>query len=62
MQYSVNLQKCKYHVKKSPVFKSILNTSIISTTDNEDWRHYRPSKMLGKYNPKRSNQRRNFCG
>ena len=32
---------CKLHVKKAPIFKSLLNNSIISTTDNEDWKKQR---------------------
>ena len=32
---------CKFHIKKSPIFKSLLNTSIISTTDNDDWKEQR---------------------
>ena len=32
---------CKLHVKKAPIFKSLLNTSIISTTDNDDWKEQR---------------------
>ena len=32
---------CKYHIKKAPIFKSLLNTSIISTTDNDDWKSQR---------------------
>ena len=32
---------CKYHIKKVPIFKSLLNTSIISTTDNDDWKEQR---------------------
>lgn len=31
----------KMHVKKAPIFKQLLNTSIISTTDNDDWKHQR---------------------
>ena len=37
---------CKIHIKKAPIFKSLLNTSIISTTDNEDWKQQR-----GNMNP-----------
>ena len=32
---------CKLHVKKAPIFKSLLYTSIISTTDNDDWKEQR---------------------
>ena len=32
---------CKDHVKKAPVFKSFLYNSIISTTDNDDWKAQR---------------------
>ena len=32
---------CKRNIKKAPIFKSLLNTSIISTTDNEDWKKQR---------------------
>jgi cytochrome P450 len=31
----------KLHVKKAPIFKSLLNDSIISTTDNDDWKNQR---------------------
>ena len=31
----------KRHVKKAPIFKSLLNDSIISTTDNKDWQNQR---------------------
>ena len=31
----------KLHVKKAPIFKSLLNNSIISTTDNDDWKDQR---------------------
>jgi cytochrome P450 len=33
----------KLHVKKAPIFKSLLNDSIISTTDNNDWSNQRDS-------------------
>ena len=36
----------KNHVKKAPIFKELLNTSIISTTDNDDWQTQR-----GEMNP-----------
>jgi cytochrome P450 len=32
---------CKKHVKKAPIFKSFLYDSIISTTDNDDWKTQR---------------------
>jgi len=32
---------CKYHIKKAPIFKELLNDSIISTTDNENWKNQR---------------------
>ena len=32
---------CKKHIKKAPIFKSLLGTSIISTTDNDDWKEQR---------------------
>jgi cytochrome P450 len=32
---------CKTHIKKAPIFKSLLGTSIISTTDNDDWKEQR---------------------
>ena len=32
---------CKSHVKKAPIFKNLLKTSIISTTDNDDWKNQR---------------------
>ena len=31
----------KLHIKKAPIFKSLLNDSIISTTDNDDWKNQR---------------------
>ena len=31
----------KIHIKKAPIFKSLLNDSIISTTDNDDWSNQR---------------------
>jgi cytochrome P450 len=31
----------KLHIKKAPIFKSLLNDSIISTTDNDDWKSQR---------------------
>ena len=44
---------CKKHIKKAPIFKSLLNTSIISTTDNEDWSQQR-SHMNPAFLPKTS--------
>ena len=44
---------CKRHIKKAPIFKSLLNDSIISTTDNEDWKDQR-SEMNGAFLPKLS--------
>ena len=32
---------CKNHIKKAPIFKSFLYDSIISTTDNDDWKEMR---------------------
>ena len=32
---------CKDHVKKAPIFKSFLYNSIISTTDNDEWKEQR---------------------
>ena len=46
---------CKKHIKKAPIFKSLLNTSIISTTDNEDWRNQR-NNMTNAFLPKYSLQ------
>ncbi len=46
---------CKRHIKKAPIFKSLLNTSIISTTDNEDWREQRDN-MTNAFLPKYSLQ------
>ena len=43
---------CKKHIKKAPIFKSLLHTSIISTTDNDDWikqRYDMNSAFLPKY-------------
>ena len=37
---------CKLHVKKAPIFKSLLNNSIISTTDNDDWKNQRSDMNL----------------
>lgn len=50
---------CKKHIKKAPNLKQLLNTSIISTTDNEDWKNQRqnmnmaflPKKSLGEIFP-----------
>ena len=46
---------CKYHIKKAPIFKSLLNTSIISTTDNDDWKKQRID-MTNAFLPKYSLQ------
>ena len=32
---------CQKHIKKAPIFKSFLYDSIISTTDNDDWKTQR---------------------
>ena len=32
---------CKNHIKKAPIFKSFLYDSIISTSDNDDWKEMR---------------------
>jgi hypothetical protein len=32
---------CKDHIQKTPIFKSFLYNSIISTTDNDDWKQQR---------------------
>ena len=47
---------CKDHVKKAPIFKSFLYNSIISTTDNADWKEQR-SFMNMAFIPKLSLQR-----
>ena len=47
---------CKDHVKKAPVFKSFLYNSIISTTDNADWKEQR-SFMNMAFIPKLSLQK-----
>ena len=31
----------KRHIKKAPIFKSVVNDSVISTTDNDDWKNQR---------------------
>lgn len=46
---------CKQHIKKAPIFKSLLNTSIISTTDNKDWKKQRID-MTNAFLPKHSLQ------
>ena len=46
---------CKLHLKKAPNLKSLLDTSIISTTDNEDWSQQR-SDMNPSFLPKTSLQ------
>ena len=47
---------CKKHIKKAPVFKQLLNTSIISTTDNDDWKEQRQNMNLA-FMPKLSLQK-----
>ena len=47
---------CQKHVKKAPVFTSFLHNSIISTTDNEDWKRQR-GEMNMAFIPKLSLQR-----
>jgi len=47
---------CKRHIKKAPIFTSFLNTSIISTTDNDDWKEQR-QKMNMAFIPKLSLQK-----
>ena len=37
---------CKKHIQKAPNLKQLLNTSIISTTDNEDWKQQRQSMNM----------------
>jgi benzoate 4-monooxygenase len=44
---------CKNHIKKTPIFKSFLHDSIISTTDNDDWKQQR-DKMNIAFIPKLS--------
>ena len=59
---------CQNHVKKAPIFKSFLYDSIISTTDNLDWKEQRgkmnmafiPSLSLKKVFPI-SQQRAKYC-
>ena len=46
---------CKKHIKKAPNFKSLLNNSIISTTDNDDWKDQR-NNMNNAFLPKYSLQ------
>ena len=46
---------CKRHIKKAPIFKSLLNDSLISTTDNDDWTEQR-SNMTEAFLPKQSLQ------
>jgi cytochrome P450 len=38
---------CKHHIKKAPIFTNLLNNSIISTTDNEDWKEQRDFMNMG---------------
>ena len=59
---------CKKHIKKAPNLKQLLNTSVISTTDNEDWKNQRqtmnmaflPKQSLGEVFPI-SQKRANHC-
>jgi len=44
---------CKRHIKKAPIFKSLLNDSLISTTDNDDWKEQR-NDMSEAFLPKQS--------
>ena len=44
---------CKKHIQKVPNLKSLLNTSIISTTDNDDWKQQRQSMNMA-FLPKQS--------
>ena len=37
---------CKKHIKKVPNLKPLLNTSIISTTDNDDWKNQRTNMNI----------------
>lgn len=46
---------CKRHIKKAPIFKSLLDDSLISTTDNDDWMDQR-NDMNEAFLPKRSLQ------
>ena len=45
----------KRNIKKAPIFKSLLNDSIISTTDNDDWKNQR-NNMTNYFLPKYSLQ------
>jgi cytochrome P450 len=47
---------CKKHIKKAPIFKTLLDTSIISTTDNDDWKDQRQSMNIA-FIPKLSLQK-----
>ena len=59
---------CKKHIKKAPNLKQLLNTSVISTTDNDDWKDQRqimnmaflPTKSLGEVFPI-SQKRAKYC-
>ena len=59
---------CKTHIKKAPIFTSFLYDSLISTTDNNDWKQQRdtmniafvPSLSLKKVFSK-SNERAELC-
>jgi cytochrome P450 len=46
---------CKRHIKKAPIFKKLLHDSIISTTDNKDWKDQR-NNMNNAFLPKYSLQ------
>lgn len=46
---------CKRHIKKTPIFKSLLDSSIISTTDNDDWKEQR-NEMTNAFLPMSSLQ------
>ena len=37
---------CRKHIKKAPNLKQLLNTSIISTVDNDDWKDQRQSMVM----------------
>jgi len=47
---------CKDHVKKAPIFKSFLYNSIISTTDNDEWKEQRGNMNMA-FIPKLSLQK-----
>ena len=35
-----------HHIKKTPIFKTLLNNSVISTTDNDEWKYQRQSMNM----------------